>query len=107
MTTRLFLESWNLLSPEKLSSGSTSYYAPMISAKLYPTLLQLVEKKRLSEKCSIKTGLKEESFSKALSFANKNNIDKVIILGDDEFTSGIYKIKSMDSGLEESFSLAD
>ena len=104
MTTRIFLEQWNLL--KSVSAQKVSrYYAPMLSAQTYSNLINIVQKIRSEEKAYVKAGLKKEAISKALSFANKNDIDKVIILGDDEYKKGIYKVKHMDSGKEESFSL--
>jgi len=38
---------------------------------------------------------------KALEFANKKNITKVIIVGEDELAQGVYKAKDMISGEEK------
>ncbi len=38
---------------------------------------------------------------KALDFANKKKISKVIILGKDELERSIYKIKDMETGAEK------
>jgi histidyl-tRNA synthetase len=49
---------------------------------------------------NILVGLEEQKIGKALEFANKKQIDKVIIFGEDELKAGIYKIKDMTSGEE-------
>lgn len=105
MTTRLFLEGWNLLN-KNLNNSYTTYYAPMLLSDAYAVLLSVAEKVRAEGNTSVRIGLKEEQLSKALSFANKNNIEKVIILGEDEYKSGFYKIKHMGTGKEETFALS-
>lgn len=104
MTTAIFLKQWGLLDNLSKSQG-TKCYAPMLSTKLYSSLLNIVNDIRAEGNNRVKLGLKEESISKALTFANKNDIDKVIILGEDEYKNQIYKVKSMDTGEEQSFPL--
>ena len=48
-----------------------------------------------------------QKLKKSLSYANKQNIPYVIILGDDEFAKGTVKVKRMKDGYEESFRLND
>jgi|LakMenEpi03Aug12_release.lakeMendotaPanAssembly.Ray.scaffolds.fasta_scaffold01486_23 histidyl-tRNA synthetase len=105
MTMRIFLEQWNLLSNKNVL-GSTSYYIPVISEACRLNVLEVANKLRNEGLNSVRVGFKEESISKALSFANKNHIDKVVILGDDEYKKGIYKVKSMETGQEDSFDFA-
>jgi histidyl-tRNA synthetase len=105
MTMRIFLEQWNLLSSKNVF-GVTSYYIPVISDACRLNVLEVANKLRNEGLNSVRVGFKEESISKALSFANKNHIDKVVILGDDEYKKGIYKVKSMETGQEDSFDFA-
>ena len=48
-----------------------------------------------------------QKLKKSLSYANKQNIPYVIILGDDEFAKGTVKVKRMNDGYEKSFKLND
>ena len=46
-------------------------------------------------------GLEEQKVGKALEFANKKGISRVVILGEDEAAKGIYKIKNMSDSSEK------
>lgn len=105
MTMRIFLDQWNLLDNSN-NTGLIKYYIPVISEGCRLKVLEIANHIRNSGFCSVRVGLKEESISKALSFANKNHIDKVVIMGDDEYKKGIYKVKSMETGEENSFDFA-
>ena len=48
-----------------------------------------------------------QKLKKSLSYANKQNIPYVVILGDNEFANGTVKVKRMKDGYEESFKLDD
>ena len=48
-----------------------------------------------------------QKLKKSLSYANKQNIPYVVILGDNEFANGTIKVKRMKDGYEESFKLDD
>ncbi|MFA6995025.1 MAG: histidine--tRNA ligase [Patescibacteria group bacterium] len=98
-TTRLFLESWNLLDQIK-NNQSEKYYLPLLSATLAPSLNRLAKELRGQGK-NILIGLEEQKIGKALEFANKKKITQVIILGEEELKEGIYKIKDMKSGQEK------
>ncbi len=98
-TTRLFLESWNLL-PDL---PDERYYFPLLSADL------LAESQRLA--AALRAEGKEVLFAfepqrpgKALEFANKQGIKKVVIFGGDEQAARQYKIKDMVNGEEMIFS---
>lgn len=98
-TTRLFLESWDLL--DRARDGKPEkYYLPLLSEKLSDDLNRLAKELRGQGK-NILVGLEEQKIGKALEFANKKQISKVVILGEDEVKQGIYKIKDMASGREE------
>jgi histidyl-tRNA synthetase len=98
-TTRLFLESWDLLAGAK-SEQPEKYYLPLLSGRLDKETNRLAKELR-SRGLNILLGLEEQKIGKALEFANKKEITKVIILGEDEVKEGIYKIKDMASGEEK------
>ena len=98
-TTRLFLESWDLL--DRVRDGKPEkYYLPLLDQKLVDDLNRLAKELRGQGK-NVLVGLEEQKVGKALEFANKKQISKVVILGEDEVKKGVYKIKDMASGREE------
>jgi len=98
-TTRLFLESWNLLDQIK-KEKSKKYYLPLLSNNL-ALEVNLLAKKLRAKGLNILVGLEEQKIGKALELANKKEIDLVIILGENELKQGIYKIKDMKAGGEK------
>jgi histidyl-tRNA synthetase len=98
-TTRLFLESWELLERIK-KERPERYYLPLLSANLTAETARLTKELR-GRGLNVLVGLEEQKIGKALEFANKKGIDKVIIFGDEEAAKGIYKLKSMASGEEK------
>lgn len=104
-TTRLFLESWGLT--EKISGlAPEKYYLSLLSRNLLPKV-QLLAKSLRSEGKNLLLGLEEQKISKALDYANKKKISKLIIFGLDEEAKGVYKIKDMASGQEEIINIKD
>ncbi len=102
-TTRLFLESWNLIS--KITDLQTEkYYLPLLDISLQMQQNKLAQKLR-GEGFNILLGLDSQKMGKALELANKKKITKVIILGSDEETKKSYKIKDMLSGDEKIYKL--
>jgi histidyl-tRNA synthetase len=94
---RLFLESWDLLN--NIPNKSTSYYIPIIdldSRKFLDTLAEDLRQKEFR----VQQGLERESLSKALEFANKKRIDKVIIMGEKEIKDKKYIEKDMKDGTQ-------
>ncbi len=102
-TTKLFLENWNLI-PENLAESQDSYFFPLLKKDLSFEVDNLAKALRLKG-LNILVGLEEQKLGKALEFANKKKITKLIILGEEELNKGFYKIKNMRSGEEESFKL--
>lgn len=98
-TTRLFLESWDLLSNAS-SEQADKYYLPLLDITLQ-TQTNTLAKALRNKGMNILSGFEEQKLGKALEFANKRKISKVIILGEDEIEKGIYKIKDMESGEEK------
>lgn len=99
-TTKLFLESWGLLNRIKDVAHAKKYYLPLLNISLKDKVNQLAKELRCRD-LNVLVGLEEQKIGKALEFANKKNITKVIIIGEDEMASGIYKIKDMVSGEEK------
>jgi histidyl-tRNA synthetase len=97
-TTRLFLESWNLLGNVKAGSPA-KYYLPLLSSSLSNETARLAKELR-GRGWNVFVGLEEQKIGKALEFANKQEMSGVVILGEEELAKGIYKIKDMRSGAE-------
>lgn len=97
-TTRLFLESWDLLERIKRDQPQ-KYYLPLLDASLVSELNRLAKELRGQGK-NVLVGLEEQKIGRALEFANKKEFRQVVILGGDEVKQGIYKIKDMASGKE-------
>lgn len=100
-TTRLFLESWKLVGRAK-KNQEEKYYLPLLSSELIAKTAGLAKELRGQGK-NILSGLEEQKITKALEYANKKNITKVIIFGSDEEKQGIYKIKNMSDGSEQTY----
>lgn len=98
-TFKLFLESWGLLDNFGVPAEE-KYYLPLLDINLQTTINQLAKEWR-SRGFNVLIGLEEQKISRALEFANKKKIDKVIIVGPDEVEQGDYKIKEMLSGEEK------
>lgn len=95
-TTKLFLEAWNLI-PKNLKPRRT--YIPILSEVLKKDALQLAQRLRNKGE-NIEVSLTTQKLGKALEYANKAGISKVVILGENEKVQGKYKLKDMNSGEE-------
>lgn len=98
-TTRLFLESWELVDKIK-DDQPEKYYLPLLGADLQAAVSRLTKELRSQGK-NVLVGLEEQKIGKALEFANKKGVNQIIILGSEEKEQGIYKIKNMASGEEK------
>jgi len=98
-TTRLFLESWKLLDKIKTEQPD-KYYLPLMAEGLKSAADKLARELR-GRGLNVLAGLEEQKIVKALDFANKKGISKVVILGEEEANQGVYKIKDMASGKEK------
>ncbi len=101
-TMKLFLNSWNLI-PENLTDYQDKYYIPLIKSEFSFEVDHLAKEMRLRGE-NVLVGLEEQKISKALDYANKKMIAKVIIIGEEEKNSGTYKIKDMRDGSETTLS---
>ena len=97
-TTRLFLESWNLLG-DKFIKAPERFYLPLLDESLIKETASLAAKLRAEGK-NVLLGFEVQKINKALEYANKKNISQVIIFGSEEAAEGKYKIKNMKSGEE-------
>jgi len=100
-TTKLFLESWDLLDNIKKDD---KYYLPILDDNLKIETSKLAQSLR-KKGYNIEEAFVESKIGKALEYANKKGINKVVILGDREYQEGEYKIKDMNKGSEISFKL--
>ncbi|MCX8035137.1 MAG: histidine--tRNA ligase [Candidatus Dojkabacteria bacterium] len=99
----IFLTNWNLW--PNFQDNEDIYYFPLLINEIN-RFFNISKNLRLKE-LNIIEGLKKETLTKALSYANKMNYKKVVIVGEDEIGKNIAKIKYMDSGREEIIELAD
>jgi len=99
-TTKLFLESWNLL-PE---FQDERYYLPLLSADLLADTQRLASVLRQEGK-EVLFAFEPQRPGKALEFANKQGISKVVIFANEEKAAGEYKIKDMTTGEEKTMPL--
>jgi len=98
-TTRIFLETWGLI--EKIKQNETEkYFLPLLDKNLSKETAHLAKELR-SRTWNILAGIEEQKIGKALEFANKKGIKKVIIFGEDESNKSVFKIKDMESGKEK------
>ena len=98
-TMRIFLENWKLLP----KSQDTRYYLPLLSLALLKETRQLADILRKQGK-KVFFSLEVQRIAKALEFANKQGMQKIIIFAEEEREKSGYKIKDMESGEEEFFS---
>lgn len=101
-TTKLFLESWNLLEAIQKEIKADIYFVPLLSADLRSETAKLVQALR-HQGFQVIAGLEAQKLNKALEYANKSDISKLVIFNSQEASKSIYKIKDMASGLESEF----
>ena len=100
-TMKIFLENWGLLD-KVINTEQEKYYLPILSQDKGVEIKTLKLAQSLRKKGKIvEVGLAMQKINKALDYANKRNITKVIIFGEDENSRSVYKIKNMKTGTEE------
>ncbi len=102
-TLRLFLESWNLLGKVR-EQQVERYYAPMLDINSAGALQKLARRLRQEGKV-VELGLELQKFNKAFDYANRKHFDYVVILGDQELTQNVYKLKNMTTGEQQDLAL--
>jgi histidyl-tRNA synthetase len=98
-TCRLFLENWDLLNAD-LSNQRNVYYLPLLDKSLTVKTMILAKMLR-SRGFNVLLGLEIQKISKALEFADKKKIGRVVIFGLLEEKKRVFKIKDMLSGKEK------
>lgn len=94
-TTRLFLESWDLL--PKSSKNTT--YMPILDSNLQNATLNIA--KRLRDIRNIETGLEVQTLNKALEYANKKQFAAIAIYGTSEAEKQTVTIKDLKTGNQQ------
>ncbi|PKM91513.1 histidine--tRNA ligase [Candidatus Falkowbacteria bacterium HGW-Falkowbacteria-1] len=97
-TFRIFLESWDIL--PKTNLYENTYFLPLLSESLINQSFSLSKELRAKGE-KVEMGLDVTKIGKALEYANKKGVGKIVIFGEDEFAKKCYKIKDMKSGEEQ------
>lgn len=103
-TTKLFLQSWNLISVEKIKTPNPKVYLPLLDQTLLMQVNSIARVLRL-QNYDVEVGLEVQKMNKALDYANKVKSDFVVIFNTNEKEQGIYLIKDMKSGEQKSVSI--
>ncbi len=103
-TTRIFLESWNLL-PSETADPKTIYF-PLFDESLMSECSQLAHTLRRAGYL-VELGVEQQSFKQALSYANNKGVPIVLILGSNEAAANSIVVKNMISGEQEIVAQAD
>lgn len=98
-TMKLFLESWQIADKAKKEKVEI-YYLPLLEGAS-PFEVDRLAKELRACGLNILSGLEEQKVGKALEFANKKGLAKVVIFGNEEALKGVYKIKDMVNGEEK------
>ena len=96
-TTRLFLESWNLI-PAQAQANQTLYF-PLLEDELASTVRRLTLELRRSG-YQVEQGLEPQSIKQALSYANKRDCPAILLLGQDEAAQSEISLKDMTQGTQ-------
>jgi histidyl-tRNA synthetase len=102
-TTKLFLETWDIL-PSDLLGESSIVYFPLLDSSLLSDAQILVSRlRRAGDK--VLFAYEPQRLGKALDLANKKGYSQLLIFGLNEKEKNIYKLKDMKTGEEKVFSL--
>lgn len=101
-STKLFLESWNLI--PQTSLRAENYYFPLLAENLSAQAMKLAQKLR-QDGLQIEQGLELQKLGNALEFAAKNAFAGVIIFGEQEQSSGKFLIRDLTTGEQTEQSL--
>ncbi len=102
-TTKLFLESWNLLD-RACDRKVDRIYFPLLENIQKELQLKLANKLRKQDKI-VETGYEIQKIGKAIEYANKKDFDFVVILGEEEIKNKNYKMKNLTSREEINYPL--
>ncbi|RMD77667.1 histidine--tRNA ligase [Candidatus Dojkabacteria bacterium] len=98
-TFKLFLETKKLLPP---FNSNLEIFLPILSSSLAEKVFILSSKLR-SESKNVLIGLEVMKIDKAIDFCLKNDIPMLAILGENEVSRGVYKLKDLASKVEKEF----
>ncbi len=101
---RLFIETWGLL-PNFSKASIKKVYAPLLTKSLldkYQSILTYLRSKGYS----VEVSLEEQALTEALRTANKRKSDFVLIFGELEDEKGVFKLKNLTTGKEETTPLS-
>ena len=98
-TLKIFLESKRLL--PNLHHG-VEIYLPVLKDVPIQRVFKLAEVLRSQQK-NVLMGVEESKIPKAIEFCIKNHIQYLVILGPDELSRGVYKLKNLNTKEEEDF----
>ncbi|HHH14277.1 MAG TPA: hypothetical protein ENJ78_01055 [candidate division WWE3 bacterium] len=101
---RLFIETWGLL-PNFSKTSIKKVYAPLLTKSLldkYQSILTYLRSKGYS----VEVSLEEQPLTEALRTANKRKSDFVLIFGELEDEKGVFKLKNLTTGKEETTPLS-
>ena len=101
-TMKIFLEHWWIL--KNLSKQKDIYFLPLLDEKLFLET-QILAKKLRSEWKNILLGLSVKKLVKALKFAEKNNIENIIIFWEQEAENKEFIIKNLTTSKENIFKI--
>lgn len=101
----IFLDNWNLW-PD-FNDKITNIFVPLLLENPIETFKLIQDLRRINSDPNTiyELGSQITTFPKALAYANKRNFEKVILLGDEELSKGIYILKDMRSGEQEEINL--
>ena len=101
-TMRIFLEHWWIL--KNLQKQKDTYFLPLLDENLFLET-QILAKKLRSEWKNILLGLSVKKLVKALKFAEKNNIENIIIFWEQEAENNEFIIKNLTTSKENIFKI--
>ncbi len=104
ITTKLFLESWGLLEGFDMNQKE-SFYIPVLNKDDFNLYKEIADDIRRGGSIA-ELSLSETNISEALRTANKNKMNYVVIMGEDEKKNECYKLKDMRSGEEKTINFA-
>jgi len=103
-TTRLFLEAWGLIGKLEKKERRTRVFIPLLDKSLMTKVMMLAGRLRGGGEV-VEIGLSEQKLGQALEYANKKGFQKVVFLGSQEVSRGVYVVKDMKTGAQEEFEL--
>lgn len=99
-TTKLFLESRWLIDSILEKTQIKKIYIPILNDSLQKDVLNLSQKLRWEWK-NVVTALEPQKMIKAIQYADKQSFDLIVILGEEEKSRGVYKLKNLKTSEEE------